>query len=261
MNRCLLWRTRTAHDVKGEIPADIFGKSRRIANGIHQPVLVSEHLLLCVGSDIVRRRDVLGDGQELRKEHGGLCLQPHLWRVAHSAQRIGGVVRLSGRDGQTVERLLRQHRGGEVERDRDVKEVQCVALHNESICMASCLLIGMAEDRPDRRLGGTHPKGALPAGDGILRIPIGKEILRREDIGVRRIPTRLAVRGELREKVVIVGVLLRPREEIVKEPLRIFIVVPERRELVWHTYPFRGSHAQKSSPLFAISRIKSRARG
>ena len=224
-------------------------------------MLVSEHLLLCVGSDIVRRRDVLGDGQELRKEHGGLCLQPRLWRVMHSAQRIGGVVRLSGRDGQTIECLLCQHRGGEVERDRDVKEVQCVALHDESICMASCRVIGMAEDRPDRRLGGTHPKGALPAGDGIRRVTVCEKILRREDIGVRRIPARLAVRGELHEKVVIVGILLRACEEIVKEPLRIFIVAPERRELVWHTYPFRGSHTQKSSPLFAISWIKSRARG
>ena len=201
------------------------------------------------------------DRKELLEENGGLCVKTIFCRVTHSAQRVWGVVRLSGRDGQTVECLLRQHRGGEVERDRDVKEVQCVALHNESICMASCPQIGTAEDRPDRRLGGTHPKGALSAGDGIRRVTVCEKILRREDIGVRRIPARLAVCGELHEKVVVVGVLLRACEEIVKEPLRIFIVAPERRELVWHIYPFRGSHTQKSSPLFAISWIKSRARG
>ena len=201
------------------------------------------------------------DRKELLEENGGLCVKTIFCRVTHSAQCVGGVVRLSGRDGQTIECLLRQHRGGEVERDRDVKEVQCVALHDKSICIASCLLIGTAEDRPDRRLSGTHPKGALPAGDSILCIPIGKKILRRKDIGVRRIPARLAVRGELHEEVVIVGILLRTCEEGIKELLRIFIVAPERRELVWHTYPFRGSHTQKSSPLFAISRIKSRAWG
>ena len=52
------------------------------------------------------------------------------------------------------------------------------------------------------------------------------------------IPARLPVRGELHEKVVVVGVLLRACEEIVKERRSPLVVAPEYAEIVAHHISF-----------------------
>ena len=81
-------------------------------------------------------------------------------------------------------------------------------------------------------------KGTFRADNGVLCISIREKILRREDVGVCRIPARLAVRGELYEKVVVVGVLLRACEEVVKERRSPLVVVPECAEIVAHNISF-----------------------
>ena len=87
-----LWRTRAAHNVKGEISAGMVRKSLCMCDRAHQPSLRPVHILLRVRTDIVVWRDVLGDGQELLEKDRGLCRQPLLVTVVHAAERVGGVV-------------------------------------------------------------------------------------------------------------------------------------------------------------------------
>ena len=59
-----------------------------------------------------------------------------------------------------------------------------------------------------------------------------EQILRRKDIGALTRGRCLTIRGELHEKVIVVGGLLRPCEEIIEEPLHVRIVAPEYAEIV-----------------------------
>ena len=81
-------------------------------------------------------------------------------------------------------------------------------------------------------------KGTFRAGDSIFCVAICEKILCGEDVGVCSIPIRLPIGGESGEKLVVVGVLLRPREETIKEGRSLLVVVPEYAEIVAHNISF-----------------------
>ena len=81
-------------------------------------------------------------------------------------------------------------------------------------------------------------KGTFRAYGSIFCVAICEEILRCKDIGVCCIPARLPVHGELHEKVVVVGLLLRACEETIKERRSLLVVVPEYAEIVAHNISF-----------------------
>ena len=65
-----------------------------------------------------------------------------------------------------------------------------------------------------------------------------EQVLRRENIRALTHGLCLPIGGESGKKVLVVGVLLRPREEVVKERRSLLIVVPEYAEIVAHNISF-----------------------
>ena len=106
------------------------------------------------------------------------------------------------------------------------------SLHIDRIHLAVEGFVGNGEDLPDLVVERTFFAGTFRADRRILRVTVMEEILRRKDIRALTRGRCLPIRGELHEKGVVVGILLRPCEEIVKEPLRVCIVAPEYAEIV-----------------------------
>ena len=133
-----------------------------------------------------------------------------------------------------------------------------VALHRNRIEFAADIFVRRCKHAPHLVVYGMFPICTLAAEDGVLRIPMMKEILRGKDVGTRGVRRFRAVGGELREKIIVVGAALRAREESIKECSGAFIVMPKYCVTVGHHISFGGGNA---SPLFAIPRRNARTRG
>ena len=112
-----------------------------------------------------------------------------------------------------------------------------MALHGGRIAFAAEGFVGGGEELPDLGVEWAPCAGTLCAYGGVFRIAVMEEILCRKDIGALTRGRCLTIGGELHEKVVVVGGLLRPCEEIIEEPLRVLIIVPEYAEIVVHLIP------------------------
>ena len=92
--------------------------------------------------------------------------------------------------------------------------------------------VGDGEDLPDLVVEWTFFAGTFCASGGVLYLTVMGHIHSTQEIGALTRGRCLTIRGELHEKVIVVGGLLRPCEEIIEEPLRVRIVAPECAEIV-----------------------------
>ena len=232
-NDGIFCRRLRAHDVECEVSADIVCQPRRTADRLHQPAFVPVDLLLRVRPDIVTRRDMLRDRQELFEKHGRRRRQA-AGRTAHAAECIGRVVGLARRPRETGERLLCQCRGRYIQRDRHLEEIQRVALHNERVRIAPERRIGPREHLPCGGLDRPAAKRALPAEGSIFRIAVCEEVLCGQDIRTLRFWRLLPIGGKTHKEIIIVGTALRALKEVLEERISTRIVLPECAEIVRH---------------------------
>ena len=121
-------------------------------------------------------------------------------------------------------------------------------LHIDRIHLAVEGFVGNGEDLPDLVVERTFFVGPLCAYGGVFRIAVIEQILRRKDIGALTRRRCLAIGGKLREEIVVVGLSLRPCEEIIKKPLCMFIIVPEYAEIVAHHISFPFKTVRRTTP-------------
>ena len=235
---CCTRGTLRAHQIKDKVACGEVPDALCITNVLQLPCLIALLPLLRVDTDIVGAVVIFGCGEKLAGKEpvhrGDACLWIIGCACGERHER-----RMRQDDGQAVKCLLRDRfMRVVIHRDWHIGEPVGVALHEECVSIAAERLAGTREHLEDRRLERAQTKGAFRADNGVLCISIREKILRGEDVGVCRIPARLAVRGELYEKVVVVGVLLRACEEVVKERRSPLVVVPECAEIVAHNISF-----------------------
>ena len=112
-----------------------------------------------------------------------------------------------------------------------------ISLHGNRVSITAELLVDSGEDTPHLKVNGPLGIRPFPACGSIFYITVMEEILRRKNIGALTRGRCLTIRGKLHEEVVVVGALLRACEEIIEEPLRVLIIVPEYAEIVVHLIP------------------------
>ena len=231
--------TVSAYDVVDEFPADIEGKTLCRLNRLQEPALVALLFLLRICGDVVGRSMYIRRGDKLTGKNTFSGAQPLFGLPAHTAECYRCVAWFSHGNGQTIEHLGGQRAARNIRREheRAVQQFRRIRLHDKRIRIACRRCVRTAQHRPERRLDSVHPKGTLSAGDGIRRVTVCEKILRREDIGVHCISARLAVCGELHEKVVIIGILLRACEERIKQFLCVLIIAPEYGAVFAHLMP------------------------
>ena len=100
------------------------------------------------------------------------------------------------------------------------------------VCVSECL--------PDTWFERTNAIRPFRADECRLRIPLMEEVLRGENVRVRRIAPCLPIGGESGEKIIIIFLALRAGKEVVKERAGAFVVLPKYREIVHHEIPFCG---------------------
>ena len=148
-----------------------------------------------------------------------------------------------------------------------------ITLHDECFRVTPACLVDLRKQLPHLVVHGAQCIGTLGADESRIRLPVMQQVLCGEYIRVPRIPARRAIGGELREKVVVKRFALHACEKIVKECGGSTVVLPKYAEIVCHvaflplvqTSPNHCGRAARiagqRSPLFAIARTISRARG
>ena len=205
-------------------------------------------LLLRVDTDIVGRRDVGRDREKFVRKGGRAPAESVLRIVAHTCHSERRIICFAHRKGQAFQRILVEHLGRDIQRNRHVVKVREIALHDERIRIASDCRIGAREYGPERMADRSAAKGTFPAEERSLRIVMVDEVLRGKDVRVRLISVVLPIDGKLREEIIVVGVFLHTFEEIVKERTGAVIVLPEYREIVRHNVLSRVQHTRLLLP-------------
>ena len=195
--------------------------------------------LLRICGDVVGRMMYVCRGDKLSRKNTFSGAQPLFVLPAHTAERHRRIAWFSHGNGQSIEHLRGQRAARNIcrERERAVQQFRHIRLHDKRIRIACRRCVRTAKHRPERRLDSAQTKGALCADDGAFCISICEKILRGEDVGVCGIPSCLPIRGELHEKVVVVGALLRTCEEVVKERRSLLVIAPEYADIVVHLMP------------------------
>ena len=137
---------------------------------------------------------------------------------------------------------------------REIQAV-CVAVHCEGVHRAPQPRVDISKQNPNHVVHGASGIRALRADDGILRVPVVEEIPGGKDVRALALGRSLPIGGKPCEKVVVKGITLRTREEIVKERRGVLIIVPEYREIVLHfslsphmDYAFSASSNTRKKP-------------
>ena len=83
-----------------------------------------------------------------------------------------------------------------------------MSLHGGRIVLAAECLVGGGEELPDLGVERALCAGTFCAYSGVFRIPVMEQVLRCKNIRALTRGLCLPVGGELREKIVVVGIML-----------------------------------------------------